>query len=116
MRPADAVAEHLAAFNAHDTARVLAGLAPDAVWITGQDLDAGSVALADVFDDWLWAMRPRLDVVRVVADGDEVAAELRESLTVDGASREFAIAAFFTVRQGLITRAKIYREGTASLE
>ncbi len=32
-----AVLEHLAAFNAHDTARVLAGFTPDAVWITGAD-------------------------------------------------------------------------------
>lgn len=116
MTAADAVAEHLAAFNAHDTARLLAGFAPDAVWITGQDTDVGHAALAGVFDDWLWSMRPRLELVRLVADDETVAAELREALTVDGTPHEYSIAAFFTVHNGLITRAKIYREGNADLD
>jgi hypothetical protein len=30
------VAEHLTAFNEHDTDRLLAGFASDAVWATGQ--------------------------------------------------------------------------------
>ena len=115
MSAADAIVRHLAAFNAHDTDRLLAGLAPDAVWITGHDVATGRAALAEVFDDWLWSMRPRLEVVALVVDGDTVAAELRESLTVDGATREFAIAAFFRIENGLITRAKIYREGNATL-
>ncbi len=53
--------------------------------------------------------------MRLLAQGDEVAAELRERLTVDGERREYAIAAFFTVADGLITRAKIYREGNAEI-
>lgn len=84
MSAADAVARHVAAFNAHDTDRVLAGLAPDAVWITGHDIATGHAALAEVFDAWLWSMRPRLEIVSVVAGGETVAAELRENLTVDG--------------------------------
>jgi ketosteroid isomerase-like protein len=113
---AEAILEHLAAFNAHDTDRVLAGLAPDAVWITGRDVATGRAALAEVFDDWLWSLRPQLATVNLIADGDTAAAELREQLTVDGATREYAIAAFFNVRDGLITHAKIYREGNATLE
>jgi uncharacterized protein len=111
-----AVVDHVAAFNAHDANRLLAGLAPKVVWITGSDTLLGRDALAGVFDDWLWSHQPRLDVVRLVAEHDEVAAELRETMTVDGAHREFAVAAFFTVSDGMITRAKIYREGSAELE
>lgn len=116
MRAADAIVRHVAAFNAHDTDRVLAGLAPDAVWITGHDVATGHGALAEVFDDWLWSMRPHLEIVTLVADGETVAAELRERLTVDRATREFAIAAFFRVHDGVIARATIYREGNATLD
>ena len=52
------VAEHLAAFNAHDSARLLAGLAEDVRWATGQDVFHGRDELAELFDDGLWAMRP----------------------------------------------------------
>lgn len=38
------VSEHIAAFHAHDTERVLAGLADDAVWITGADTVRGKAA------------------------------------------------------------------------
>ncbi|HEY2271825.1 MAG TPA: nuclear transport factor 2 family protein [Jatrophihabitantaceae bacterium] len=110
-----AVVEHVAAFNAHDTTRLLAGLAPDAVWITGQDTAVGRSALGELFDDWLWSLDPHLETIRMAVDGDTAAAELRESLTVDGTRRQFSIAAFLTVTGGLITRGKIYREGSADL-
>jgi ketosteroid isomerase-like protein len=109
------VEEHIAAFNAHDASRLLAGLAPDAVWITGSDTVAGRAALADLFDDWLWSTSPSLSAVSIVAEGDRVAAQLREVMTVDGRRREFTIAVFFEVADGLITRAKVYREGSADL-
>jgi uncharacterized protein (TIGR02246 family) len=109
------VEEHLAAFNAHDTARLLAGFAPDAVWITGADTISGRAALAELFDDWLWSLRPVLRATSIVVDGDRAAAQLHESMTVDGEPREFAIAVFFEVRDGLITRGKAYREGSADL-
>ena len=114
--PRAAIEEHLAAFNAHDTARLLAGFAPDAVWITGQDSATGTAELAELFDDWLWSLDPHLETIRSAVDGDTVAAELHERITVDGARREFSIAAFFTVTDGLITRAKIYREGNADID
>ena len=117
-RPAsagEALEAHLAAFNAHDTTRLLAGFAPEAVWITGTDIVAGRPALAELFDTWLWSLDPHLDVVSTVVDVDMVAAELRERINVDGEAREFSIAAFFTVQDGLITRGKIYREGHADI-
>ena len=98
--PRDAVVEHVAAFNAHDSARVLAGLASDAIWITGKDTAVGRPALAELFDDWLWSLDPHLDLVRIIANGAEAATELRESITVDGAPREYSIAAFSPLPTG----------------
>jgi hypothetical protein len=109
------VEEHLAAFNAHDTGRLLAGFTPDAVWITGEDTTTGQDALADLFGDWLWSMRPRLEVRSLLVDDTRAAAQLHETLTVDGAVREFEISVFFEVEDGLIRRAKVYRAGSADL-
>jgi hypothetical protein len=111
----DSVEEHIAAFNAHDTVRLLAGFAADAVWITGADTVVGHEALADLFDAWLWSTRPALTVLSMVADGHRVAVQLHESMTVDGLPREFDIAVFFEVADGLIQQAKVYREGSADL-
>jgi ketosteroid isomerase-like protein len=108
--------EHIAAFNAHDTARLLAGLTDDVVWATGQDVFRGRPALGELFDDGLWAMAPSLRTLRVIAEDDAAAAELHEQLTIDGMAREFTIAAFFSITDGLISRATIYREGSADIE
>jgi uncharacterized protein len=110
-----AVHEHIAAFNAHDTARLLAGFAPEAVWITGADRFTGHAQLADVFNPWLWSLAPQLSVLGLVIAGDEAAARLHESLTVEGERREFDIAVFFEFTDGLIRWAKVYREGSADL-
>lgn len=115
MPARDAIVEHLAAFNAHDTDRLLAGFAQDAVWATGQDVVRGQAALAELFDPGLWELAPSLTTVTLIADERTVAAELYERITIDGAEREFSIAAFFRVADGLITTAKVYREGTADL-
>jgi ketosteroid isomerase-like protein len=108
-----AVLEHVAAFNAHDTARMLAGFTSDAVWVTGADRFAGATELADVFDAWLWTLSPRLAVLDLVVDGDRAAAQLRETLVVEGERREFDIAVFFEFVAGQIRLAKVYREGSA---
>jgi ketosteroid isomerase-like protein len=110
-----AVLEHLAAFNAHDTARVLAGFAPDAVWITGTDRFEGDEALGEVFDAWLWTLSPELTVLGLVVDGNCAAAQLHESLVIEGERQEFDIAVFFELDEGRIRRAKVYREGSADL-
>jgi ketosteroid isomerase-like protein len=110
-----AVAEHLAAFNAHDSARLLAGFAGDAVWITGQDRFTGPGELAELFDAGLWGLAPRLHLLGLVAEASRAAAQLHETLIVDGTPREFDIAVFFELADGLIRRAKVYREGSADL-
>ena len=112
---AAALEAHLAAFNAHDTVRLLAGLANDVLWVTGQDVIRGVRSVEELFDDWLWGHDPSLTVDTFVSDDHQVAAELIEELTVDGTRQRFAIAAFFAVREGRITRARIYREGRADL-
>lgn len=109
------VEEHIAAFNAHDSERLLATLAPDVVWATGQDVCRGHEGLAGLFDPALWALDPSLTAAHVLSDPTHVAAEMIERITVDGEPREFHIAAFFTVEDGLIRTAKIYREGSADL-
>jgi len=112
-----AVEEHLRAFNDHDTPALLAGFAPDAVWATGHDAFVGADALADLFDEGLWTLRPSLEVLSLVCDGERAAAELREELVVDGETRTFTIGAFFVVDgDGLITRGRVYREGSADIE
>jgi ketosteroid isomerase-like protein len=110
-----AVEEHVAAFNAHDTARLLAGLAPEAVWVTGRDTVTGRAALAELFDDGLWALEPHLDLLSAVVEDSRAAAQLRESITPDGERQSFAIAVFLEFKGGLISRAKVYREGSADL-
>lgn len=112
---AAAVREHVAAFNAQDTERLLAGFTVDAEWITGGDRFAGVEQLRQVFDDWLWSLAPTLEVRALVVEGDRAAVELVERLTVEGAPREFWIAVFLTFDRGLIRRAKVYREGSADL-
>jgi ketosteroid isomerase-like protein len=113
--PTHPVHEHLAAFNAHDSQRLLAGFAEDVQWATGQDVFRGSDALADLFDAGLWAMNPSLQPRTILTEQDAAAAELTEEITVDGAVRRFAIAVFFRFAEGLITHASVYREGSADL-
>lgn len=110
------VARHLEAFNRHDTDGLLATLATDAVWNTGQDTIRGHQALADLFDPGLWALNPSLTVRTLLVEGNLVAAQLDEELTVDGDVRRFTIAGFFDVRAGLIQSTKIFREGSADIE
>jgi hypothetical protein len=110
------IQEHVAAFNAHDSDRLLTTLAADVVWATGQDVCRGHDELAGMFDAGLWGLNPSLTTTRMLADATTVAAELIERITVNGEQREFHIAAFFTVEQGVIRNAKIYREGSADIE
>lgn len=107
--------EHVDAFNAHDTERLLRGLDEEITWHTGSEVVSGREALRTVFDDWLWDRAPRLDVRDLAVDGDRAAMECVEYILLDGRRVEFPIAAFFTVRNGLLTSVRVYREGRADL-
>lgn len=110
------VLEHFDAFNHHDTKRLLAGLHEDVTWVTGTDRYQSLAAMSDVFDDWLWAMQPRIDLVRLIVDANSAAAECVEHLLIDGQPVAFPIAVFFTVRDGLLLAVKVFREGSADVD
>ena len=107
--------EHIDAFNANDTERLLRGFAEEITWHTGSDVVNGRDALRTVFDDWLWARAPRLEVLHLVVDGDCAAMECVEHMVLDGRPVEDPIAPFFTARRGLLTSVRVYREGSAHL-
>ena len=109
----DIVQAHFAAFNAGDMDALMAGFADDAVFATGEHLVVGARGIRAMFADALTALAPNLTLRAAVVQGEVVACELDERLTVEGAPFEFALAAFYTVRRGRIVRVKVYREGTA---
>jgi ketosteroid isomerase-like protein len=76
--------EHVDAFNAHDTERLLRGLDEEITWHTGSDVVSGREALRTVFDEWLWDRAPRLDVRDLAVDGDRAAMECVEHIVLDG--------------------------------
>ena len=111
------VLDHLDAFNAHDTDRLIAGLHQDVIWATGSDVFHGASQVRnDVFDEGLWAMRPSLTVRTLLVEGSAAAGTLHEALTVNGELREFDIAVFFTVHHAAIRTVKVFREGSADIE
>jgi ketosteroid isomerase-like protein len=110
------ILDHVEAFNTHDRARLLGGLAEDVVWSTGRDTIRGVEALAEIFDDGLWAMQPLLTVEHLLVQGNRGGAQMTEALTVAGERCRFAIAVFFHVQRGRIQQAKVYREGTADID
>ena len=70
---------HLAAFNRHDTAGLMATLAEDVTWRTGRDTIHGRAAVAELFDDWLWALNPSLTLLGSVAESSiKVVQSLRD--------------------------------------
>lgn len=112
---ATVVLEHVAAFNSHDRVRLLAGLAPDSTWSTGLDTLRGHAELTEMFDDGLWALNPSLRVLRLVVEGESVAAEMVETLAVEGEQQVFTIACFFDLQGSTIHRVKVFREGSADI-
>jgi uncharacterized protein len=111
--PKEIVTHHVEAFNAHDLDGLLACFASDATWVTGTDRFQGKGELSRLFGEAFAALDPALAIESILADGDRVACELREEFVVGDASRVERIAGFYRVEAGLITDAKIYREGSA---
>ena len=109
----DVVQAHFEAFNTGDLDALMAGFAEDAVFSTGEHLVVGERGIREMFRDALQQLAPVLTLRAVVAQGEVVACELTEDLTVEGSDFSFALAAFYTVRRGQIVRVKVYREGTA---
>jgi ketosteroid isomerase-like protein len=107
------VARHVAAFNAGDVDALLADFTADATWVTGPyTVPPGQ--LAD-FRDAMQELTPRFTVRRSIDGGDAVAVEMTESWTLGDRRDSAALVAVFSVRDGKIAAAKIYREGSADV-
>ena len=111
--PEAVVRRHVEAFNARDLEALLGCFGDDAGWVTGTDSFRGTEALKELFAAAFDGLSPRLTVLSLVAQGDRVACELREDFRVEGRPRSDHIAGFYVVEEGRITRATIYREGSA---
>lgn len=111
MTPRALVDEHLRCFNERDLDGLLTGLTDDAVWITGRTRVMGTADLRDFFAAAFEHLLPRLHVRSIVAEGGRVACELTEII----GGREYPIAGFYRIRDGRISAATIYREGSAAL-
>lgn len=109
----DLVRAHVDAFNARDLARLLAGFADDARWVTGRYSASGRRELTELFDGAMKALLPTLAITDLIAGADRAAAQMVEHYTHDGVEHVDHIAGFFVFRDGLIASAKIYREGSA---
>ncbi len=59
------------------------------------------------------SIRPRLSLVRTIADGEAVAVEMTETWTHDDVTKRASLIAVFDLAAGRIKKAKIYREGSA---
>ncbi|MFJ5926127.1 nuclear transport factor 2 family protein [Kitasatospora sp. NPDC092948] len=112
---AAAIGEHIRAFNHRDLAALMDGFTEDAVWITGTTVVRGRTALTELFADAMAGLLPRLTVQNLLADADRAACQLVETMTVAGEERTCSVAGFYRLRDGRITAAKIYREGSADV-
>jgi hypothetical protein len=106
------VEEHVSAFNAGDVARVLAGLSEEVVWQTGSDTFVGLDQVGDLLRGSA-ALLPVLEIKSVLADGERAAVEMTERYRYEGQTHEVPIAVFFSFTRELISRVKVFREGSA---
>jgi hypothetical protein len=111
--PESLLREHVAAFNAGDVPRTMAGIAGEVTWVTGTDVIRGKDEVERFLSAAIEAIAPTLEIRSIVSGGDRAASEMRERYTVAGDRRDASIAAFYDFDDGLITRVKVYREGNA---
>ena|SRR5947209_1780685 len=112
----DVVRRHIAAFNARSIDDICATFSEEAVFTTGIDVVQGAAALRDFFQDAFSGAELALELRRAVVENDVAACELVEVISLPGEQvRQVAIAAFYTIRHGLLEQVKVYREGTAEL-
>ena len=100
---------HVDAFNARDLDALMAGFTQDARWVTGTSVALGHDELRALFGGAMETLLPTLEIRDLLIDGDRVAAQMTETLTVAGAERVDHIAGFYHLVNGRIATAKIYR-------
>lgn len=107
--PGAVVRAHLEAFSTGDLDRMLATLAPAAHFVSGSTV----VDPAEFPEFFGWAIRemsPTMRIDNLLVDGDRVACQFVESITLDGGRQHLQRAAFYRVAAGLIISAKVYDE------
>ena len=107
--PGAVVLAHLAAFSAGDLERMLGTLAPAAKFTSGTT----TVDPSEFPEFFGWAIRelsPTMRIESLLVDGDRVACQFVESISVDGNRRHLNRAAFYRVEEGQISTAKVYDE------
>jgi ketosteroid isomerase-like protein len=110
-----AIREHIDAFNEGDIERLLAGFSEDALWVTGQTVVRGRDELSRFFAAAIERLRPHLALENLITADGRAACQMTETLLSQKTQRSYSIAAFFRLNNGLITSAKIYREGSAEV-
>jgi uncharacterized protein len=109
-----AVAAHVDAFNRRDLVGVVAGFDEGAVFASADALVVGRRGLTAMFSEaFAGDLQATLELRQAVVDGETAACELTERVVVEGMVHELSLAAFFTVRGGVLARVKVYREGAA---
>ncbi|MGC5629211.1 nuclear transport factor 2 family protein [Georgenia sp. Z1344] len=108
----DLARRHVDAFNEGDADRLLADFTPDATWVTG-DYSAPAGELQEFFRGAMRSLRPRLTLHRVIDGGRAIAVEMTERWTHENETRTAALVAVLDIADGLISGAKIYREGSS---
>ncbi len=111
-QPPELVQRHINAFNNQDVDALLADFAPSAIWVTG-DYMVPEGQLREFFTSAMESLTPQLTLRRVVDGGSVVAIEMTEEWTHDATAKTADLIAVFDFDAGKITRARIYREGTA---
>lgn len=106
------VQRHINAFNDHDVDALLADFAPSAEWITG-DYTVSKGQLREFFTSAMETLTPQLTLRRAIDGGSVVAIEMTEAWNHDATAKSADLIAVFDLDAGKITRARIYREGTA---
>src|SRR5699024_6797750 len=106
------VQRHIEAFNTHDVDALLADFTSTATWVTG-DYSVPAGELREFFAGAMEALTPQLELRRVIDGGAVVAAEMNEVWTHHDRAKTAALIAVFDLSEGMIARAKIYREGSA---
>jgi uncharacterized protein len=106
---------HVEAINTRDLDALMAGFADDAVWTTGKTTARGRAELTELFAGAMDGLLPTLTIQNLIVGDDQAAAQLIEVFTYQGVERTDHIAGFYRFREGRITSAKIYREGSADV-
>lgn len=106
------VERHIAAFNTQDVDALLTDFTPTATWVTG-DYTVPEGTLREFFTSAMESLTPQLSLHRVIDGGEIVAAEMSETWSDGEEQKSAGLVAVFDLNDGKITRAKIYREGSA---